>query len=90
MLLHERIHMDDSQRPFRSEYCSKSIVTRADCRSHQIQHTLSREHSCHICRLRFKLRKHFMAHLKSGAHKTLEARDKGPLSVESEYFPRSL
>ncbi|XP_034131658.1 zinc finger protein 540 isoform X2 [Drosophila guanche] len=86
--IHERTHMDESQRPFRCEYCIKSFVTRGDCRSHQIQHTMSREHSCNICRLGFKLRKHFKAHLKSMTHKTLEARDKalkryalGPLSV---------
>ncbi|XP_016987945.1 zinc finger protein 664 isoform X2 [Drosophila rhopaloa] len=72
--MHERIHMDASKRIYQCEYCPKSFVTPSDCRTHQKYHNLTRDHSCDTCRISFKQLKHYQAHLKSNAHKTLEAR----------------
>ncbi|XP_017119172.1 transcription factor Ouib isoform X1 [Drosophila elegans] len=72
--MHERIHMDASKRIYQCEYCPKSYVTASDCRTHQKYHNLTRDHSCDTCRISFKTVKHYKSHLKSNAHKTLEAR----------------
>ncbi|XP_016949944.1 transcription factor Ouib [Drosophila biarmipes] len=74
--MHERVHMDASKRIYQCEYCPKSYVTPGDCRAHQKYHNLTRDHSCDICRISFKTLKHYKSHVKSNAHKTLEARAK--------------
>ncbi|KAH8313458.1 hypothetical protein KR067_006357 [Drosophila pandora] len=74
--IHERIHMDESKRPYRCEFCPKAFVTPSDCRTHQKYHTLSRNHSCDPCRMRFKTIKHYNHHLKSNTHKTVVMRAK--------------
>ncbi|KAH8346648.1 hypothetical protein KR084_007412 [Drosophila pseudotakahashii] len=78
--MHERVHMDASKRIYQCEYCPKSYVTPSDCRAHQKYHNLGRDHKCDICRISFKTVKHYKSHLKSNAHKTLEARAKSTKS----------
>ncbi|XP_034489075.1 zinc finger protein 880-like [Drosophila innubila] len=70
---HERVHMDGSLRPFQCDYCDKSFVTKGDCRTHQVVHTMSRDFSCDICEQSFKLQKHYQQHLTTKSHKKVEA-----------------
>ncbi|XP_002097192.3 zinc finger protein 271 [Drosophila yakuba] len=81
--MHERVHMDASKRIYQCEYCSKSYVTPSECRAHQKYHNLTRDHGCEVCRISFKTVKHYKSHLKSNAHKTLEARAKAAASSSS-------
>ncbi|XP_017090499.2 zinc finger protein 664 isoform X1 [Drosophila bipectinata] len=74
--IHERIHMDESKRPYRCEFCPKAFVTPSDCRSHQKYHTLSRNFSCEPCRMHFKLMRHYNLHIKSNTHKAVVMRVK--------------
>ncbi|XP_017967670.1 zinc finger protein interacting with ribonucleoprotein K [Drosophila navojoa] len=69
---HERVHMAGSLRPFQCDYCNKTFVTKGDCRSHQMVHTMSRNFSCDICEQSFKLHKHYLQHLNTKSHKKTE------------------
>ncbi|KAH8243707.1 hypothetical protein KR032_009487 [Drosophila birchii] len=83
--IHERIHMDDSKRIHRCEYCPKSFVTPSACRAHQQQHNLARDHRCDTCRISFRQKKHYQNHLKTNSHKVLEAR--AAAAKRHPYFP---
>ncbi|XP_064550110.1 zinc finger protein 836-like [Drosophila montana] len=80
---HERVHMAGSLRPFQCDYCEKTFVTKGDCRSHQMVHTMSRDFSCDICEQSFKLQKHYLQHLTTKSHKKVEDHIKALKQTES-------